>query len=205
MRRYSRLPREEAQGDCRRGRWPAASAARSVVAELALAIVLLTGAGLLIRSWQQVAGVDPGFRPQRILSLQLSTTAFAGPNQRADFYQRVLDELRSLRGVESAGIVSDLFVSSDAERSITLDGSPARSRSACGCAPTRPARAFSGTVGTRLAPGPLLLRHRSAWRTSSRHRQRGHGTAVVARPGSADGASSSARRVPTRPGSRWSA
>jgi predicted permease len=122
MRRHPRLPREE--GD--RGASTGSSARHIrrglVIAELALAIVLLTGAGLLIRSWQQVAGVDPGFRPQRILSLQLSTTAFTGASQRSDFYLRVLDELQSLPGVESAGVVSDLFVSSDGERPITVEG-----------------------------------------------------------------------------------
>ncbi len=185
MRRYSRLPREEgARGSS------AGAAARSirralVIAELALAIVLLTGAGLLIRSWQLVAGVDPGFRPQRILSLQLSTTAFAGPNQRADFYLRVLDELRSLRGVESTGIVSDLFVSSDAERLVTIDGGDRRGLAARAAARRRGQRGRLQYRGDPARPGPLLLQHRSAWRTGCGHRQRADGTAAVARPGSA--------------------
>ena len=153
MRRYSRLPREEgARGSS------AGAAARSirralVIAELALAIVLLTGAGLLIRSWQQVAGVDPGFRPQRILSLQLSTTAFTGPNQRADFYQQVLDGLRSLPGVESAGIVSDLFVSSDAERLITIDGGSGAVSQRVRLRADEASEGVFSTVGTRLIQG----------------------------------------------------
>lgn len=153
MRCSSRLPREEGA----RGSSAGAAASRIrralVIAELALAIVLLTGAGLLIRSWQQVSGVDPGFKPHRILSLQLSTTAFAGPNQRADFYQRVLEALRSLRGVESTGIVSDLFVSNDAEQLITIDGSAGAVSQRLRLRADEASEEVFETVGTRLLQG----------------------------------------------------
>ena len=92
-----------------------------VVAEFALAIVLLAGAGLLVRSWLYVERVDPGFRPERVLSMQLSTTAFGAPVQRGSFYAGVLEQLESLPGVESAGIVGDLFISSDAESIVTRE------------------------------------------------------------------------------------
>ena len=153
LRRHARLPREEGDRGASTGSSARAIRRGLVIAELALAIVLLTGAGLLIRSWQQVAGVDPGFKPQRILSLQLSTTAFAGPVQRADFYLRLLEELRTLRGVESASVVSDLFVSSDAERPLTVEG-------VTGAVPQRlrlradeASEGFFGTVGADLVQG----------------------------------------------------
>jgi predicted permease len=92
------------------------------VAEFALAIVLMAGAGLLVRSWQRVARVDPGFTSERVLSIAVSTTAFGAPAQRAGFYDRVLEQIQSLPGVESAAIVGDLFISSDAERIVTTDG-----------------------------------------------------------------------------------
>jgi putative ABC transport system permease protein len=44
-----------------------------VAADFALAILLLAGAGLLVRSWWNVTSIDPGFRPQRILMMELST------------------------------------------------------------------------------------------------------------------------------------
>jgi putative ABC transport system permease protein len=93
-----------------------------VVAEFALAIILLAGAGLLIRSWWYVEGVDPGFRSDRVLSMQLSTSAFTARAQRANFYSHVLEQIESLRGVESAGIIGDLFIGGNSEQIITTEG-----------------------------------------------------------------------------------
>jgi predicted permease len=93
-----------------------------VVAEFALAIMLLAGAGLLIRSWWYVESLDPGFRSERVLSIQLSTSAFTATAQRVDFYSRVLEQVESLPGVESAGIIGDLFIGSNAEQVVTTEG-----------------------------------------------------------------------------------
>jgi predicted permease len=120
-RRHSRLSREEGVRGMSSGQ--AARGVRSglVVAEFALAIVLLASAGLLVRSWLILERVDPGFNPARILSMQLSTTAFDGSAARTSFYERALEQVRAVPGVESAGIISDLFVGSDAERLVTTD------------------------------------------------------------------------------------
>ena len=81
-----------------------------VVAEFALAIVLLVGAGLLVRSWWHVNNIDPGFRPERVLVMEVSTpTTFSVPAQRTDLYHRVLEQIQAVPGVESAGIIDDLF------------------------------------------------------------------------------------------------
>src|SRR5213594_4313440 len=56
--------------------------------------------GLLIRSLRSVENVDPGFRPERVLSMQLSSPAFRATAQRANFYNRVLEQIESLPGVE---------------------------------------------------------------------------------------------------------
>lgn len=93
-----------------------------VVTEFALAIVLLTGAGLLIRSLWSVENVDPGFKAERVLSAQLSSFALRGSAQRADFYNRVLEQVQSLPGVESAGIIGDLFIGGNPERIVTAEG-----------------------------------------------------------------------------------
>lgn len=92
-----------------------------VVTEFALAIILLVGAGLLIRSLRSVENVDPGFRSERVLSMQLSIPAFANA-QRADFYTRVLEQMESLPGVESAGIIGDLFIGGNPEQIVTTEG-----------------------------------------------------------------------------------
>jgi len=93
-----------------------------VVTEFALAIVLLVGAGLLIRSLWSVENVDPGFRPERVLSVALATPAFMATAQRANFYNGVLEQIESLPGVESAGVTSELFIGGNPERVLTTEG-----------------------------------------------------------------------------------
>ena len=93
-----------------------------VVTEFGLAIVLLVGAGLLIRSLWSVENIDPGFRPERVLSVQLAPPAMMPPAQRAGFYNRVIEEISSLPGVQSAGITSELFIGGNPERVVTPEG-----------------------------------------------------------------------------------
>ncbi len=93
-----------------------------VVAEFALAIVLLVGAGLLIRSWWYVSNVDPGFMTERVLVMEVSAPpTFALPAQRADLYGRVLEQIQSVPGVESAGIIDDLFSDNPREHVLTVE------------------------------------------------------------------------------------
>jgi predicted permease len=92
-----------------------------VVMEFALAVTLLTGAGLLIRSLWSVERVHLGFKPDRVLSVQLSSPAFIAPQQRAEFYNRVLERINSLPGVETAGIIENLFISSAPEQILTVE------------------------------------------------------------------------------------
>ncbi len=94
-----------------------------VVAEFALAIVLLVGAGLLVRSWWYVNSIDPGFRPERVLVMELSSPAsFSVPAQRTDLFHRALEEIQAVPGVESAGIIGDLFISNSREQVLTVEG-----------------------------------------------------------------------------------
>ena len=93
-----------------------------VVAEFALAIVLLVGAGLLVRSWWHVNSIDPGFRPERVLVMELSTPAtFSIPAQRTDLYHRVLEQIQAVPGVENAGIIGDLFITNSREQVVTVE------------------------------------------------------------------------------------
>jgi predicted permease len=96
-----------------------------VVTEVALAIVLLAGASLLIRSLQSVEHVDPGFQPRGILTVGLSTTALRTPLskvQRADFYQRVLEQVESVPGVSSAAMIGNFFIGGNPEQIVTIEG-----------------------------------------------------------------------------------
>ena len=90
--------------------------------EFALAIILLVGAGLLVRSLSSVENVDPGFRTERALSVALAPPAFIAPAQRANFYNRVLEQIGSLPGVESAGVASEFFIGGNPERVVTAEG-----------------------------------------------------------------------------------
>jgi predicted permease len=93
-----------------------------VVADFALAIILLAGAGLLVRSWWHVNNIDPGFQPERVLMMELSAPpSFSNPAQRADLYRRVLETIQAIPGVESAGIVGDLFVGNPREQVVTVE------------------------------------------------------------------------------------
>ena len=93
-----------------------------VVAEFALAIVLLVGAGLLVRSWWHVNNIDPAFRPERVLVMQITAPpAFSVPTQRTYLYHRVLEQIQAVPGVESAGIIDDLFTGNPREQALTVE------------------------------------------------------------------------------------
>jgi putative ABC transport system permease protein len=76
-----------------------------VVAQVALALVLLTSAGLLVRSFQQLRTVDPGFDGRGVLTLDivLPFPTYGQPEAAADYHQRLLADVRALPGVASAG------------------------------------------------------------------------------------------------------
>ena len=94
-----------------------------VVAEFALAIVLLVGAGLLTRSLLNVQRVDPGFNTERVMSMQLASPPFPATSQRVDFFERALDAAKTVSGVESAAIASEFFIGGSPELTITVEGS----------------------------------------------------------------------------------
>jgi predicted permease len=81
-----------------------------VVAEIAASVVLLVTSGLLIRAMLRIQATDPGFRPDRVLTLHTPVTGhrYAKTVTRCAFYKRVLDDVRALPGVESAAYTSSL-------------------------------------------------------------------------------------------------
>lgn len=81
-----------------------------VVAEVAMAVVLLAGAGLLVRSFQHLVAVDPGFEPQQALVFQVSLpgATYSEPSSRVTFFQELQSRLARLPGVVAAGGVSFL-------------------------------------------------------------------------------------------------
>jgi len=79
-----------------------------VVAEIALSLVLVAGAGLLLRSFAQVLKVDPGFRPEGVLTMRMSLpdAKYSQPQQVREFYHNLLDRVQSLPGVEASGAIN---------------------------------------------------------------------------------------------------
>ncbi len=81
-----------------------------VIAEIALALVLLVGAGLLLRSFWKLQQTDPGFKPERVLtaSLSLPGARYGDKAKMTAFQQQLLNRVAALPGVQSAGLTSDL-------------------------------------------------------------------------------------------------
>jgi len=79
-----------------------------VIAEIALALVLLTGAGLLLKSFWRIHSIDPGFRPRNVLAVtvDLPESRYRTAAQMRTFHQSALEKLSSLPGVEAAGAVN---------------------------------------------------------------------------------------------------
>jgi putative ABC transport system permease protein len=81
-----------------------------VMAEVALAVMLVIGAGLLIRTVYKLSAVDAGFERSRLVTFQLSLAAadYPRPAPRAQFFQRLLERLRGVPGVQGATAMSGL-------------------------------------------------------------------------------------------------
>jgi putative ABC transport system permease protein len=79
-----------------------------VAAEIAMAMLLLVGAGLLLRSFSRLQEVSPGFQPDHLLAADfpLSQNAYAKPEQRFEFFDRLVQRAHSLPGVRSAAATS---------------------------------------------------------------------------------------------------
>ncbi len=77
-----------------------------VIAEVALACVLCLGAGLLLRSYERLARIDPGFRPEQVTTLRITLAASNDQplNYLPAFYQRVVERVEKLPGVSHAGL-----------------------------------------------------------------------------------------------------
>jgi len=83
-----------------------------VVAEVALAMVLLAGAGLLLRSFLRLESVDPGFQPGNLytLTIRLASARYPQRSEQANFWDRVLERASSVPGIQDAAIANALPV-----------------------------------------------------------------------------------------------
>jgi len=98
-----------------------------VVAEVSLSLVLLIGAGLMIRSLHQLENVAPGFESRGVLTMTaaVSRAKFAEPQQEIQFFDQVLQRIRALPGVESAGVIDDVPLDNGgSHQPIQIEGQP---------------------------------------------------------------------------------
>ena len=104
------------------GRSPTRSAL--IAAEIALSLVLLVGAGLMMKSFVRLNSVDPGFSPERLLVFNIGLAARTDPARQTSFYQQVIERLGALPGVTSVGAVSQLpLAGGNSSRSYNVLGS----------------------------------------------------------------------------------
>jgi putative ABC transport system permease protein len=131
-----------------------------VVSEVALAVVLLAGAGLLIQSFLHLTRVDPGFDPHHVLTFQLDSPAGRQGSQLPAFFREIVERVSGLPGVTSASAVASLPLTGDnIGSSIEIEGQPTPIGS-------RPSADFNAvepdyfrTVGVALVEGRDFTMH----------------------------------------------
>ena len=98
-----------------------------VVVEIALAVVLLVGAGLMLRSFDRMRSVDLGFRPEHVLTARVALwgEAYRQPATRAAFFRQLIERIEAQPGVQAAGSVGTVFLSATPNSTnFSIEGRP---------------------------------------------------------------------------------
>src|SRR5262252_1993784 len=97
-----------------------------IVIEVAMALVLLVGAGLLIKSFRRLQEVDPGFDPRNLLTMRLflPQSKYAEPQQRQAFFEQALKRIESLPGVQAVGTSTWIPTLGGGDTYFTIEGRP---------------------------------------------------------------------------------
>jgi putative ABC transport system permease protein len=114
------------------GRGASAGASRQrtrailTVVEVALAVVLLAGAGLLVRSFEKLTAVDPGFEPAHVVAgvVRLAENKFTTPDRQRVALDQLLERVRAIPGIESATIGSDLPINTSWQSGVSFESLP---------------------------------------------------------------------------------
>ena len=98
-----------------------------VISEVAIAVVLLTGAGLLFRSFVRLIKVDPGFTKENVLALQVFLPrTYDKPEQMIGFFDQSLEKIRSVPGIASAAVIATPpFINLEQDGPFNIVGRPA--------------------------------------------------------------------------------
>jgi predicted permease len=97
-----------------------------VVSEIALSLVLLIGAGLMIKSFWRLIQVDPGFNPENTLTMVVSlpTSSYADTGRQVAFFQQAVERVGNLPGVEAAGVTTDIPLFGGSSTGFDVGGRP---------------------------------------------------------------------------------
>lgn len=104
----------------------------AVIVQFSMAFLLLTTAGLLLRSFVKAMEANPGFRPEHVISMRIALpqTTYKTPGQITTLFNRLFAGLSTLPGVRQSGAISDLPMSSTSDVLLTADGNARRSERA---------------------------------------------------------------------------
>jgi len=130
-----------------------------VVVQVALSLVLLTGAGLLGKSLLQLMKVNPGFQPAHVITagISLPGSRYRNTGQAAEFYDALIDRAGALPGVRMAAITDTLPLSGDDDRAgIRVEGRDARPGENFRMNPRLVSTGYLQTMGVRLIAGRMF-------------------------------------------------
>jgi predicted permease len=114
-----------------------------VAGQFAVAVILLVGAGLLIRSFLRVQRVDPGFRSDHVLTARVVQSKLKTETQWRDFYEQALRNIGAIPGVESVGAIDNFFFASFPDETVIVEGHP----------PLPPGTSLSQVADDGISPG----------------------------------------------------
>ncbi|HEX6316265.1 MAG TPA: ABC transporter permease, partial [Gemmatimonadaceae bacterium] len=125
------------------------------VSEIAMAVVALSGAGMMVRSLWHLQAIDLGFRPDHVLAVRLAPPQRYAGDPATALYDRILERVRALPGVERAAAVEDLPITDgNSMWSILIDGAPQTTvANAPAAMPQKVTPDYFETMGIRLLRG----------------------------------------------------
>lgn len=126
-----------------------------VVVEFGLALLLLVGAGLLLRSFQKLLAANPGFQPEKVLAMTVPLPAQAYPhaNDVRNYYQRALSDLSQIPGIVSVGAANDLPLNGNELDAVEIEG---ENKTTPAVRQTWVLGNYLGTMGVPLIRGRLF-------------------------------------------------
>jgi putative ABC transport system permease protein len=131
-----------------------------VAGEIALASILLIGAGLAMKSFVNLQHVDPGIRPDHVLTFRMrlpTDNLYKGDREQAEFYRRVLDKVEQIPGIQSAGLTDVLPLGQQNDREyFTIENRPLPPGQELVADFRRISPRYSSTMGIDLLQGRLL-------------------------------------------------